>query len=188
LLGAALAIGLSTLVFDTPRAWLDWLMLLLALDQHYDVAVAHGNLGGARLLQELLGWSPAWLLQLAGWGLLLAALRPRRAREHCPEEGFRREYLLVAAGALLPIVTMSLAWPHYLMLAVPVALYVLVAPTAARADPRLVVPALVAVLCVLASFPYMWWSLGGPFLYAATRTLSAALFLGVAVAEIRRTG
>jgi 4-amino-4-deoxy-L-arabinose transferase-like glycosyltransferase len=188
LLGVGAALVLSTLLFGTLRPWFDWLAVLRAIDQHYNVAVIHGNFGGARLLRELLGWSPVWLLQLAGWGLLLGALLASRARERDPGADFRREYLLAAAGAILPILTTSLAWPHYLMLALPTALYALVAPTPARADPRCVAAALLAVLGVLAAFPYVWWGLGGPLLHAATRALSAALFFGVAVAEIRRLG
>ena len=64
-------------------------------------------------------------------GLLLAALlrsRPRPDAAGAPAGSFRREYLLVAAGALLPMLTTGLAWPHYQVLALPMGLYAFRAP------------------------------------------------------------
>jgi MFS family permease len=189
LFGAGVAVALSTLLFDSLRPWFDWFALLRSIERHYGLTVGQGNFGGARLLGDLLGWSPVWLLQLAGWGLLLGALLPGRGRERAPEAAFRREYLLLATGAILPMLSTGLAWPHYLMLAVPLVLVVFVAPGRDRAHhPVFLALGLVALLGVLTTFPLTWLGASDPWLYAAPLAGSCLLFFGLGLAELRRTG
>ena len=194
-LGAGVAVVLSSRFFGTPRCWLDWLELLRGLESQYDLGLHWGNFGGARLLAHFLGLDLAWLLELVGWGVLLAALLRSRARRDAagaPADAFRREYLLVAAGAILPMLTTGLAWPHYLVLALPMVLYAFVAPpewARSRGHPRVFVAlALAALAGVLALVPLAWLGLYDPALRAVGLAGGSLLLFGLALGELSRPG
>lgn len=133
LVGAAVAFGLSSQWFGRASAWNEWRAVLGELMEQYDSPLSKGNLALVRLLEEVgLGDTSLVLSVLLGAGLLAALVLRRRARaEAAPLE----DLALVGLGGALSVSTAKLAWVHYYLLVVPLAVYLLrpAAPRWARA-------------------------------------------------------
>jgi hypothetical protein len=141
----ALAIAWSSLLI--PQAsWQQWWAITpeLVSSTH---AVASNNISVARLLRDHVGEGaslalPAVLIAL----FVAAALRARPSRAALDEAGLAtRTLLATGAGTLTLLLSSRLVWSHYVLLAVPSALYVLRSSMLAR-GPR-------CWLGVLALFP-----------------------------------
>jgi hypothetical protein len=132
LVGALAAFGLSSHWFGGAGAWNDWRAVLGELMEQYDSPVSKGNLALVRLLEEAgLGDTGLALSALLGAALVLALVLRRRAGA----EPTRLEDLaLVGLGGALSVSTAKLAWVHYYLLVVPLAVYLLrpAAPAWAR--------------------------------------------------------
>jgi hypothetical protein len=130
-LGIGIAVLASSLFFGTISGWGSWLETLRRLDIEFDVSVSWGNFAAARLFRDWIGVNLSAPLYLAALGLTgTAAWRCRagvRGREGEPGsmEGQEPEFLFVALGTMIPILAGNLAWPHYLVLALPICLYLL---------------------------------------------------------------
>lgn len=119
LAGGALALVL-TVPWMRPGAWAAWVVSLAALPEGI-TPVASGNFALARLLSDGAGLSVAGPLT----AVLLAvplALAWRRARSAAAAADGP---LLVGLGVLVYLLAAPLVWTHYLLLAVPPALYAL---------------------------------------------------------------
>jgi hypothetical protein len=126
-LGAVLSVAASSIFFGSVRCWGQWFEVLVQLDRVFDVAVHWGNFGGARLLREATGWDLSLalnvaLLALTGWIVWRRRRSIGSGGDIDRAEALRLDLLLMGCGAPLPMLTMGLAWPHYLMLALPLAL------------------------------------------------------------------
>jgi hypothetical protein len=136
LAAAALAGIAASAFFGSAVCWLAWIDLIKHLDQEFNVSVQWRNFGGARLLRDAVGINLSPLLNLSLLGFAVTALwtsrtfkergGPGGVDESVENQGFRRDYLVVSIGAILPILTMGLAWPHYPVLAIPMCIYLLV--------------------------------------------------------------
>ncbi len=140
--GAVLAFGTSSAFFGSSSAWSDWWVALRDAPTTIDLSVGQGNFGGGRLLLDASGLAPH---RGAALGLLAAALgvailpllRGRRAGAGLAGEALARcELRVVAVGALLPMLAGELAWPHYLVLALPAAVSLLGEWSAGRPHER----------------------------------------------------
>jgi hypothetical protein len=141
--GVVLSLALTALVFGTLSCWTDWLRIssqVLASPR----GVADGNFALSRLLIDGAGVDLSSALPLAliaAW--LLASLWPRpqdRAGSATAPDA-ARPLLPAAMGLVVGLLSLRLAWVHYFLLVVPLALRL-----AAPASPsRPIRPILVAV-------------------------------------------
>ena len=195
-LGAVLAVVGSSLFFGGVQHWQSWLALLWNFDGHFDVSVEWGNFAGARLLRDLLGWDLSGLLGLGGCVAMAVALLPGRLPpEPGPASGgeraFRREFLALALGAILPLLATGLAWPHYLLLTVPMLALLGVAPRSATAsaagvDERRLALTALAVVALLAAPFFPAFGVASPYPAAVTQALGCLLLFGLGLAELAR--
>jgi hypothetical protein len=125
-LGIAIALAASALLFGTTASWGNWFEAVRHLDRDFAVGVDLGNLGGARLVGDALGWDPTVLLLIILVGivagqLLLGRRALANARASVP---FVRKVdsLLIALGPAVAILGTAIAWPHYAILCVPLCL------------------------------------------------------------------
>lgn len=124
-LGAACALASSSLFFGGAACWSAWLGMARTLDQQLDVGVHWGNFALARLVRDAVGFDAAWVLLTCALGLV-AAFLVRARRSAPPDAGTARlDALMIAIGPVISLFAGRLAWPHYLLLALPLLLLVL---------------------------------------------------------------
>ncbi len=125
-LGVAIAVAASAWLLGATASWGDWLEALRHLERDFAVGVAQGNLGGARLAGDALGWDPTVLLLTVLVGIVAGALWAlRRALGGAPAAvPLVRDVdaLLIALGPAVAILGTAIAWPHYAILCVPLCL------------------------------------------------------------------
>jgi hypothetical protein len=125
-LGGAIALAMSAWLIGSTASWGDWLEALRHLERDFAVGVAQGNLGGARLIGDALGWDPTVLLLTVLVGIVagaLWALRRALGGEQAPVPLVRDvDALLIALGPAVAILGTAIAWPHYAILCVPLCL------------------------------------------------------------------
>ncbi len=124
--GGAAAAGCGALFFGGLRPWLDWVETLRHIQETFGSEVKWGSFGGGRLLLDLTGRNLSALLYLACFTALGLAVR-RRASGALREGTMNGDLLVVGLGPLIPILAADLAWPHYLVQALPLALLLLAA-------------------------------------------------------------
>jgi len=123
--GVAVAVLGSALLFGSPSPWIAWLRTLSQLERRFDLGVSWGNFGGARLLKEAFGVDASPILFAGVLAILALAVFMGRERHPEGKGGLDAEFLMVGVGPLVPILASGLAWPHYLVLALPLSLYLL---------------------------------------------------------------
>jgi len=125
-LGAVAAVAASAWLLGSTASWGDWLGTLRNLDRDFAVGVAQGNLGGARLTGDALGWDPTVLLLIVLFGIVAGRLWGiRRALGGAPPAvPLVRDVdaLMIALGPAVAILGTAIAWPHYAILCVPLCL------------------------------------------------------------------
>jgi hypothetical protein len=125
-LGGAIAVAASAWLLGATASWGDWLRALSHLQRDFAVGVAQGNLGGARLVGDALGWDPTVLLLTVLVGIVASRLWAlRRALRGAPAAvPLVRDVdaLLMALGPAVAILGTAIAWPHYAILCVPLCL------------------------------------------------------------------
>ena len=159
-LGALFAFGVSSAYFGGTGAWTSWAREVPELMEQYDHALVRGNFALSRLLRETRSLGDQPLVYLAVLVALFVAILflSRRAGRRELEGGAAPEradaewdVLLAGAGGALSLLTAQLAWIHYFLLAIPLALYLLrPRPEKAERGTALLrrVAALGATLCV----------------------------------------
>lgn len=135
-LGVAIAAATSAWMLGATASWGSWAQALRHLERDFAVGVTQGNLGGARLAGDALGWDPTALLLIVLSGIVAAGLwRLRRALGGAPAAlPLMRDVdaLLVGLGPAVAILGTAIAWPHYTILCVPLCLVCLHATEAER--------------------------------------------------------
>ena len=125
-LGGAIALAASAWLLGATASWGDWLEALRHLERDFAVGIAQGNLGGARLAGDVLGWDPTVLLLTVLVGIVAGALWAlRRALGSAPAAVplvREADALLIALGPAIAILGTAIAWPHYAILCVPLCL------------------------------------------------------------------
>lgn len=125
-LGTAIAVAVSAWLLRATASWGDWLEALRHFERDFAVGVAQGNLGGARLAGDALGWDPTVLLLTVLVGIVAGQLwARRRALGGAPAAvPLVRDVdaLLIALGPAVAILGTAIAWPHYTILCVPLCL------------------------------------------------------------------
>ena len=186
LLGAVVSVAASSRLFGSFHWWGQWLEVLVRLDKVFDVGIRWGNFGGARLLREATGADLSVALNVVAVGILAWIVWRRRQEQ----EAFRLELLLVGCGAVLPILTMGLAWPHYLMLALPLALTLVFGASGLplwRRPPVFIVLVTVGLLAISSSLLFDVIQIGGMramILRASTLALGTLLLYVVGLWEL----
>lgn len=133
LVGAAAAFGLSSLWFGGAQSWRDWSAVLGELMGEYDHALSKGNFALVRLLEDAGVGGAGAIVGVLMLAALVAALVARR-RAGAPPAALE-DLALAGLGGALSVSTSKLAWVHYYLLVVPLAIYLLrpAAPAWARA-------------------------------------------------------
>jgi hypothetical protein len=125
-LGVAIAVAVSAGLLGETASWRDWLEALRHLERDFAVGVAQGNLGGARLAGDALGWDPTVPLLMVLVGIVACALWARRRALGGAPAGVPLAHdvdaLLIALGPAVAILGTAVAWPHYVILCVPLCL------------------------------------------------------------------
>lgn len=156
-LGAAAAVGISVGFFGSLEPWAAWisdLPRLLTAGSPSAGGAAEGNYALARLLRDQSGISlgaalPAGLLALVAAALVAARVRrtpPAAASTTpaAPATPAARDVLLLGLGACVSLLGSELAWQHYFVVAVPLAMFLL-RPAEAPARPFAIALALLAL-------------------------------------------
>jgi hypothetical protein len=152
--GAATAVLLSAAFFDSLEPWRGWLSdlpRLLAPGSPSAGSAAEGNYSLARLLRDRAGISPGAVLPAALLALVAAALvaaRVRRSRTGAaPLDKIARDVLLLGLGACITLLGSELAWQHYFVATIPLAMFLL-RPVEDRVRPASIGLALAAIAMV----------------------------------------
>jgi Glycosyltransferase family 87 len=130
-IGAAASLALSVIAFGSAGAWRSWWAELPELLREYDHTLESGNYALIRLLKERAGIDASVALPVVLLAALAAALFiAGRARRGAPAEALRRsdalwDALLTSLGAAVSLLAAQLAWAHYFLLAIPLALVLL---------------------------------------------------------------
>lgn len=192
LAGVAFAVVTSSLFFGSAGCWGEWLALARTLDQQLDVGVHWGNFALARLVRDATGFDAAWALLLGALGLVAACLvRARQSAQPSASAG-RRDALLIALGPVISLFAGRLAWPHYLLLALPLLLLVLqprIGGTEASARARGGRVFLTLLLGAGFSSPLLLAVLGveNPYSLALAQACAAVLLFALGLLELRRS-
>jgi hypothetical protein len=157
LLGALLAIAISSAYFGSLAAWNDWLRTIPELMSQG--TSAGGNYALSRLLLDRFGFSAARALPFFFVGVVALALWIARSRSKTrrviasePARALDRErdvldISLVGLGAAISVLATDLVWLHYFVLCVPLSLFALrpVQPRRSRARWVMLASAILAV-------------------------------------------
>ncbi len=181
--GLLLAVAGSSAFFGSVSCWGSWLSTLRHLDEQFDVAVGWGNFGGARLLRDWLGLNLSPALFLLTTGLVGVCIWRGRRREDPAGAGWtdeasaaRDELLIAGIGLLIPLLAAGLAWPHYLVLAIPICVCLL-RPEEGMATR--VLPAFLGVACLCSTPILQAFKIEGDYLLASTLAFGSAILFGV---------
>jgi len=175
--GVLAAVVVSLPLWGSPRPWLAWAESLRTLAGAFRSTVGWGNFAGGWLLGDLLGVSLAPILYLACLGAVAWSVWAGRRESAASGDtlGAREDVILAALGPVVPLLAGDLAWPHYLVLAIPLIL-ILLAP---RERPAWMTWAASAALLLVCSRPILevLGATGDYVTAAALATGSAALFI-----------
>ena len=192
LLGAALSVLLSAAFFDSLEPWRSWandLPRLLAPGSPSAGTAAEGNYSLARLLRDRAGITPGAVLPALLLALVAAALvaaRVRRARAGvAPLPRVARDVLLLGLGACVTLLGSELAWQHYFVATIPLAMFLL-RPTDEAARPIATGLALVAIAMVALQTVGRLFDLHDPSAGAAVMAGGTLLLFFLGVGELAR--
>jgi len=128
---SAVAVIVSSAYFRSLRIWFDWLGALKHLPDNI-TTIEMGNYSLNRLLSDVTGLNPGSFLAVALLGITVffiwSGRRGRirgRPRNTDAGDGFLEDALLLGLGCLVYLISGRLVWMHYLVLAIPMALYLL---------------------------------------------------------------
>jgi len=136
----ALGVGISSCWFGSAAAWWNWMAVMPELMLESDHSIAKGNYALSRILEEHVGWSNTPLMLVTSLGAVGVMLwrmrrhRPAGGSEVEPQSELRLDVLMVGLGAAVSVLTAKLAWLHYFVLVIPLALYLLRPVASQRAD------------------------------------------------------
>ena len=136
-IGAAVSLALSAVASGSAAAWRSWCAELPELLREYDHTLESGNYAVIRLLKERAGIDASLALPIVLLAAIAAALFVAgRARRGAAAEVARRndalwDALLTGLGAAVSLLAAQLAWAHYFLLAIPLALVLLRPSTSA---------------------------------------------------------
>jgi len=186
--GLLAAIVSSLLLFGSPRPWLAWARSLDALAGEFRSAVGWGNFAGGWLLRDLLGVNLSPFLYLlcisTVAGCVWLARRRASSRPGGPGKDepldVREDQILASLGPAVPLLAGDLAWPHYLVLTIPL-LILLFRP---RPGPSWLPWGASAALLLVCSRPLLETiGAGGDYVTAAALFCGAALLFVLGCAE-----
>jgi hypothetical protein len=125
-LGALIAWAASAWTLGADATWGGWLKAMRHLERNFAVGVAQGNLGGARLAGDALGWDPTLLFLAILSGIVAARLLLLRRSIPASPAGAPLirdlDALMIGLGPSVAILGTSIAWPHYAILCAPLCL------------------------------------------------------------------
>jgi hypothetical protein len=127
--GALLAVAVTVLVFGSPAAWRDWLEFMRVFPPA-KIPLRFGNVGLSRLADETMDPRLAPWLSSIFLGLTLACVWTGRTRAQPPDGHDARRAMVedtmaLGAGCLVYLLSSPLVWIHYLLLALPAGLVLL---------------------------------------------------------------
>jgi len=174
--GGLLAVALSAAFFGAVTPWFSWLGVLRHIQQTFGSEVKWGSFGGARLLLDLTGRNLSPVLYLAALGAIGFAVRASRDGDEVP---------VACIGPLVPILAADLAWPHYLVQAIPLAIW-LARPRRSRLAPALLLSVALAAVC---SSPILdRFAAGNDYAYAGSLAAGTLILFVLGCMGIARGG
>jgi len=135
-LGCLASFAISAAYFHSMRPWLDWAKELPRLMNELDIPLSHGNYALARLVAGIFGFRPSLVLPplfigsvvivllragFAGNGLQI----PGSPKQADRKPSLKLDVLLIGLGGTVSLLSAQLAWLHYYLLTMPLALYLL---------------------------------------------------------------
>jgi hypothetical protein len=192
LLGAVAAVLLSAAFFGSFEPWRAWmadLPRLLAPGSPSAGGASDGNYSLARLLRDRAGISlgavlPAVLLALVAAALVAARVR-RPKSDTAPLTPVARDVLLLGLGACVTLLGSELAWQHYFVATVPLAMFLL-RPTEERPRPVAIGLALVAIAMVALQTVGRLFDLHEPSAGAAVMAGGTLVCFALGIGELAR--
>ncbi len=156
--GALIAAAASACLFGATASWRSWIGAMSNLERDFAVGIAQGNMGGARLIGDVLGRDPTVLLLIVLVGITAHRLWVLRRAIGGAPAGIALvrdvDSLLIALGPAVAILGTAIAWPHYAILCAPlflVCLHRLEAETSLASVNGLL------VIAALAGFSSIFW-------------------------------
>lgn len=171
--GMIAAVVASLPLFSSARPWLAWAESLRTLAGEFRSTVGWGNFAGGWLLGDVLGVSLAPVLYLAclaavAWCVWVGRRDGGAAGE---DLDLREDRILAGLGPVVPLLAGDLAWPHYLILAIPLILLLL----APGSRPSWIPWAACGALLLVCSRPILEvLRIGGDYVTAAALAAGAA--------------
>jgi hypothetical protein len=189
--GIFLSVLVSARFFGSLAPWGSWsseLPRLMAPGSPSAGDAREGNFSFARLLHDSAGITPGVALPLALLAATIVALvleRRRRVSGPVPANGDRpsRDVLLVGIGAVVSLLATELAWQHYFVAAVPLALVLLRPASGSLAKSTL---ALVALAMVSLQNVGRLFDLQKPAAGAAVVSAGTLLLFGLGLCSLAR--
>jgi len=126
--GGMVSVSISTWFFGSFQPWLRWAFRVPKLIGGYEDAANIGDFSPASILKGYFGFSETGylpLLLIVILGILLVFLWMRGGKPHTLAAEEEAHILLLSLGALLSLLASNLAWLHYFVLTIPVALFLL---------------------------------------------------------------
>jgi hypothetical protein len=143
-----------------------------------------GSFGGARLLFEMTGRSLSPALYLIAIGAVGFSVWIARSGGADSPAGASRDFAVLAIGPLVPILAADLAWPHYLLQAIPLAVWI----GRPRAMSRTAAWLFAAALAALCASPLLdLVAAGVDYAYAITLATGTLLLFVLGCVEIARS-
>jgi hypothetical protein len=190
LAGTGLALAAGTAALGTARPWADWLGVLPELLES-PRTLAEGNFAVTGLLRAAFGVDLSPWLAVAFLVAIAAAARRRPGTVESDDAAgalaFERTYLAVGLGAAAMVLSARLVWLHYLVLAVPLVVFLL-RPNVPGAERRLPRGGALAAALGLTTGPKLVFidGVGAVMGYAIAIALATAALFALGIAELRR--
>jgi hypothetical protein len=196
--GGLLGVAAGGLFFGSLAPWLAWADSARKIQETFGSEVRWGSFGGARLLLDATGSNLSPLLYLftigavgfAAWrlgaGLREGSGGGPAGRAAASGSPFGADCCILGLGALVPLLSADLAWPHYLVQAIPLVIWLL----RPAASAGLAGAMAIAGLAAISSSPVVdWLASGSDYAYALPLAGGClALFSAGLIAAARGNG
>ncbi len=194
-LGVVVAVSYTACVFGSVRCWIEWISAVMSMPEQV-IPLRMGNLALGRAVSQWTGIGPIWLaaaaLASAVCAVWAARNRLNKGGQTAREEGQQHQINqagVIAAGSLIYLISGTLVWLHYFVLAIPAALLALRSfQTPPRADiPERFVRQVLATLAVFGvNFNPLWVIQGeaGVNFFAVLVCLSLVILFALALRDI----
>ncbi|MFC1621149.1 glycosyltransferase family 87 protein [Candidatus Omnitrophota bacterium] len=118
------ALTVSGILFGSIQPWSDWIAAMLSI-RDTSIEVVDGNFSLSMLVYEWFGVRISAYLTIFFLIIGILFIRLNKINKADPEKDFLAETLMVGMGCVIYLLSGKLVWLHYLILTIPMILFVL---------------------------------------------------------------